>query len=77
MRFPTRPDRRGAGIAARRYTAALRKYLADRALPFVDLSESPVLEADHYGIGDHLNEAGRQRFTALLARHLEPHLPSR
>ena len=58
-----------------RYSARLRTYLEEQALPFIDLSGEHAIRQEHFADYDHLSAEGRRLFTRLLAERLEPLLP--
>jgi hypothetical protein len=59
--------------ALRRYTDALRSYLAERGALFHDDTGDPALTLDLYEDGDHLARHARRFYTENLYNRLRPH----
>jgi len=56
--------------AMRKYDQELTDYLQERGAHFLDYVHEPGIKPEHYANGDHLNEAGRQAWTPLMAEDL-------
>jgi hypothetical protein len=71
VRILRRRDVEGTAPSAaeRTYRAGLDRWLSSRGVAVLDYGNLP-LTIDHFGHGDHLNEAGRAAFTPTLARDL-------
>ncbi|GEM_PF-4086933 len=59
----------------KQYMIDLRAYLSSHDVPLFDFTTDIQLKVSDYADGDHLNEAGRLRFTAILAQALQRELP--
>lgn len=60
-----KPGERSAALE--KYNRDLEAWLSDRGIDLLDYSDRTELTEEHYADGDHLNEAGRELFTRLVA----------
>jgi len=56
------------------YTEALRQYVEQRGVGWLNFAAEEALLEEHFTRGDHFNEAGAKVFTKLFAERLKPHL---
>jgi hypothetical protein len=63
--------------AMREFDNDLTAYLQDQCIHFLDYVHEPSVRLEHYGNGDHLNGAGKQAWTPLVAADLEAILAGR